>query len=66
MVTIQEIKGAIESLPKGDYLRIRNWLFEKDCRLWEEEIKEDSANGRLDFLVEEALQAKKAGALKEL
>jgi hypothetical protein len=39
---------------------------EKDWEKWDRQIEEDSKAGKLDFLVKEALEAKKRGHLKDL
>ena len=54
MSTVEEIKSAISSLSKEDYIHLRKWFSEKDWEQWDEEIKRDSSSGKLDFLVEEA------------
>lgn len=66
MVTVEEIKSAIELLPDNDYARLRNWIVEKDWEIWDQKIKEDSKEGRLDFLINEALEAKEKGNLIDL
>ena len=66
MPGISEIQQAILALPEGDYLELRQWFGELDWEKWDREIEEDSEAGRLDFMVEEALEAKENGALKEL
>ena len=66
MPTVAEIQQAIMSLPKSDYTRLRNWLFEYDWQEWDREFEEDVKAGRLDFLKAEVEQAKREGTLKEL
>ena len=66
MPTVAEIQQAIMSLPKSDYARLRNWLFEYDWQEWDREFEEDVKAGRLDFLKAEVEQAKREGTLKEL
>ena len=66
MVTVEEIKSAVESLPKEDYLRLRSWFLEKEWEIWDQKIKEDSKKGSLDFLIHEALEAKEKGNLIDL
>ena len=66
MVTVEEIKSAVESLPEDDYLRLRSWILEKEWETWDQKIKEDSKKGRLDFLIHEALEAKEKGNLIDL
>jgi hypothetical protein len=66
MFTVEEIKSAINSLPGNDYVRLRNWILEKDWEIWDKKIKKDSKEGRLDFLINEALEAKEKGNLLDL
>ena len=66
MPTVAEIQQAIMNLPKSDYARLRNWLFEYDWEEWDREFEEDVKAGRLDFLAAEAMEAKRQGTLKEL
>jgi tRNA A22 N-methylase len=58
MYRIEEIKSAIEKLPKNEFMQLRKWLLEKDWQQWDEEILKDSEEGKLDFLIEEALEKK--------
>jgi hypothetical protein len=66
MPKVEDIKHAIEKLSEEEYKQIRNWLLEKDWTKWDEEIERDSAEGKLDFLIEEAKKAKGEGRLKSL
>ena len=66
MPTVAELQQAIMSLPKSDYTRLRNWLFEYDWQEWDREFEEDVRAGRLDFLAAEALEAKRQGTLEDL
>ena len=63
---IEEIQVAIESLPYQEYIRLRQWFSERDWGKWDRQIKADSESGKLDFLIEEALNEKAQGILKEL
>ena len=58
MSKVDEIKEAIEALPKEEYVRLRQWFSEKDWQKWDRQIEEDSESGRLDFLITEALDEK--------
>ena len=60
MSTVEEIKSAISSLSKEDYIHLRKWFSEKDWEQWDEEIKRDSSSGELDFLIKEAEMRKGA------
>jgi len=66
MLEVAEIKTAIAELPKKDFVKLRQWISEKDWQKWEEQIKMDSDSGKLDFLIEEALEEKTKGRLGEL
>ena len=63
---VEEIQVAIESLPYQEYVRLRQWFSERDWHKWDRQIEADSESGKLDFLIEEALDEKAQGMLKEL
>lgn len=66
MITVEEIKTAISSLPEKEYISLRNWFSEKDWVKWDRNIEKDSESGKLDFLIEEALNEKSRGTLRDL
>ena len=66
MKSIEEAIEFIESLPKEDFYKLRNWILEKDWEQWDREIEEDSKSGKLDFLIKQALDEKKQGLLENL
>jgi hypothetical protein len=66
MANVDEIKTAIESLPEEEFAQLREWLSEKDWAKWDQQIEKDSELGKLDFLLEEALEEKRTGKLKGL
>jgi len=66
MTTIQEIKTAIGTLPHHEYMRLLGWIHNKDWSEWDMELEVDIDSGKLDFLAEEALEAKKTNKLREL
>ena len=66
MVQLLEIKKEIEQLPKQEYDNLRHWFAEKDWKIWDKQIKENSNSGKLDFLAKEALQEKNNDDLKAL
>ncbi len=59
MSRITEIQRAILSLPEADYLQLRHWFNELDWEKWDRQIEADSESGKLDFLIDEALEPKK-------
>ena len=66
MSTITEIQQAITSLSKSDYDQLRRWLSEYDWKEWDQQIEADSDDGKLDFLVDQATEAKRQGTLEDL
>jgi hypothetical protein len=66
MATVEEIQSEIESLPHRDYIRLMRWIHQKDWQDWDKELDKDASSGKLDFLIEEALDEKKKGKLREL
>jgi hypothetical protein len=66
MRTVQEIERAIEQLPRDQFSQIRDWIVEKDWQRWDAKVERDSAAGKLDGLVEEALRDAAAGHVRSL
>ena len=61
MSTVDEIKRAIEQLPKPEFWRISEWVIQKFDDEWDRQIEQDIRAGRLDKLGEEATEEYKAG-----
>lgn len=66
MMLVEQLQVEIEALPQTEFERLRNWIAEKDWMRWDEQLVADVENGKLDFLLEEALAAKKHGKLRDL
>ena len=66
MTQVDRVKADIEQLPHEDFIRLRDWIAEVDSQQWDKKIEEDSQSGKLDFLREEAMNAKAKGQLKNL
>lgn len=66
MSKVDELKTEIERLPQEEFAELVRWLSEKDWEWWDKEIEANSAAGKLDFLVREALEEKAKGMLKDL
>ncbi len=66
MSIVNKIMSEIESLPPREYMKLVHWFSERDWDKWDMEIEEDSNSGKLDFLFEEASQAKINNKLKDL
>lgn len=59
--TVEEIAAAIERLTPGEVARVRAWLVEHAERLWDEQIERDERSGRMDILIDRALEEHRAG-----
>ena len=66
MTQVEQIQSDIKALPKQEFVALRDWLIELDWYQWDAEIEQDSASGKLDFLIEEALSAKANDTLTDL
>lgn len=66
MLSVEGIKSAVASLSQEDHARLRDWFSERDWEKWDEEIEKDSAAGKLDSLVKEAIAEKNQGLLMKL
>lgn len=66
MKQVEQIQSEIEALSQEDFRRLREWFAQKDWEIWDKQIEADSAKGKLDFLLEEAMKAKSQGKLGNL
>ena len=66
MTQVEHIQSEIEALSQEDFVRLREWFAEKDWLLWDKQLEVDIADGKLDFLLEEAMTAKSQGQLQDL
>ena len=66
MSTVEEITSAIEKLPADQLARIQAWLVEYAERQWDEQIERDERAGRLDALIDRALDEHRAGRTRPL
>lgn len=66
MTIVQKIKTDIQALPHEDYMSLLSWIHERDWEEWDKQLENDIALGKLDFLIHEAMEEKKAGKLVDL
>jgi len=64
--TIENIEKAIAKLPQDQLTQFRAWYEEFDSVVWDRQIQEDAADGRLDALAEAAVLEHRAGRSKAL
>ena len=66
MSRVELIQSSILSLSPEEYAQLRQWFVERDWEQWDKQIEEDSASGKLDFLIEEAMAEKAKGKLRNI
>ena len=66
MSRVESIQSSILSLSPEEYAQLRQWFVERNWEQWDKQIEEDSASGKLDFLVAEATAEKTKRSLQEL
>ena len=66
MNTIHEIEQAIRALPSQDLVALRGWFATFDAEIWDRQLEQDAAAGRLDRFAEEALRDLAGGRCTDL
>lgn len=66
MSRIAKIQQEILALSQTDYIQFRQWFSELDWEKWDQQIESDSDAGKLDFLIDEALEEKKKETLTNM
>lgn len=66
MTTVQEIEKAICELPPQDLAALREWFVTFDAEVWDRQLEQDVAEGRLDKLAGEALRDLSEGRCRDL
>ena len=64
--TLKEIEQAIAQLPKDQLAEFRAWYEKFDADVWDRQIEEDIAAGKLDALADAAIADHRAGRTKKL
>lgn len=66
MTSIQLIEEQIRHLDNQSFAALRNWFIGYEQARWDRQIEADSENGKLDFLLAEALAEHRLGTTKPL
>ena len=66
MTKLEEIEKAVAGLEPAELVKFRSWFDELDAKIWDEQIKRDVKEGKLDNLARQALDDDKNGRTKEL
>ena len=54
MTSVREIEQAVQQLAGADLAAFRQWFAEFDAGVWDRQLEQDAAAGRLDDLAHEA------------
>ena len=66
MTKVESIEREVERLTPQELTAFRAWFLEHDWQAWDREIERDSAEGRLERFVAEALAELDRGEATEL
>ena len=66
MSTVEQIEQAVKTLTSDELIAFREWFADYDAALWDREIEEDAAAGRLDELADQAVKASRKGRCTDL
>jgi hypothetical protein len=66
MSTIHEIEQAIRGLTPQHLAEFRAWFADFDAAVWDQQLEQDVAAGRLDQFAQEALRDLRAGRRTDL
>jgi hypothetical protein len=64
-MSLSEIKDAVTGLTPKELAELAAFIRERDSGAWDQQIEEDAAAGKLDFLFEEAEKARMTGTLRD-
>jgi len=65
-MSIEELEKAVATLPPEDYRSFRDWFADYDMDQWDKQIEADSKAGRLDAMINQALEDYNAGRATDL
>jgi hypothetical protein len=65
-MSVSEIETAIAQLPAKEFAELMVWLQEYHDRMWDKQIADDLASGRLDALVAKAEEEYRQGQSRPL
>jgi hypothetical protein len=65
MDRVEEIETAIANLPPDQYRRFVDWFRAREQTRWDEQLGQDNAAGKLDFLFDEPENELKRKAVRD-
>lgn len=64
-VSLTEIKDAVRELTPRELAELAAFISKEDNAAWDQQMEEDAASGKLDFLFDEAERERAAGQLRD-
>lgn len=64
-MSLAEIKSAVRELSPKELAELAAFVSEQNNAAWDEQIEQDAASGKLDFLFQEADNERQAGKLRD-
>ena len=66
MIEVETIEQYIEELDDNSFFKLRDWFIEFEQTRWDKKIEQDSNAGKLDFLINAALDEYHAETTRSL
>jgi hypothetical protein len=66
MRSVEEIESEIAKLKPIEVRQVAKWLAEYEAELWDRQIEDDAAAGKLDRFIKEALEEYRQGKTRPL
>ena len=66
MSELEQLEQQVLQLSPEDLAKFRTWFIELDHQLWDKQIEDDVAAGKLDRLIAEVRAGFKAGKTREI
>lgn len=66
MSEVEEIETRVRNLPKEEFTKFRDWFFELENELWDNQIQSDFRTGKFNKLIEKAREEFAQGKAREL
>ena len=64
-MSLAEIKSAVRQLSPKELAELTAFVAEQDNAVWSQQIEQDAASRKLDFLFQEADDERRAGKLRD-
>ena len=66
MSQVEELQVRIRDLPEKDFSKLREWFFQLEDELWDQQISADFKAGKFNRLIEKARAEFAQGKAREL